>query len=148
MASLVEVKGLDELIAKMKAYPGELRKSLHLTVTSALIVLWENVPAYPPPPEDSTYKRTGTLGKSLGSGLSGGAVGEPDVFTVKSLGSGFEGKFGSNLSYASYVIGEQQSPRMSHWWTIKTVAEKSADKITRLFEKLAQQMADFLERTK
>jgi hypothetical protein len=146
MAESIEVRGLDELIARMKAYPGELRKSLALTVTSALTVLWENVPPYPSPPDGSTYDRTGTLGRSLGSGTSGGAAGKPDVFVVKALGSGYEGRFGSNVDYAPYVIGEgTQSKHMGHWWTIKTIAEKSQEKILRLFVTLGEKLASFLD---
>jgi hypothetical protein len=148
MAQLVEVKGLDEIIERMKAYPGELKKSLTLTVTSALIVFWENVPPYPPPPENSGYRRTGTLGRSLGSGFGGGAVGSPDVFQVRSLGAGVEGKFGSRLSYAGDVIGDgTQKPKFAeYWWTIRAISEKSAEKVGRLFEQLGEKMVAFLER--
>lgn len=147
MANLIEVKGLDELIARMKAYPAELKRSLGITVTSALIVLWENVPPYPAPPPDSTYERTGTLGRSLGSGEGGGSLGDPEVFSVRALGSGFEGKFGTNLDYAPYVIGDgtQAQAHQGRWYTIRTISEKSAEKITRLFDTLGEKLAKFLE---
>jgi hypothetical protein len=143
----IEVRGLNELIDKMKAYPAELKKTLAITVTTALTVLWENVPPYPPPHEGSTYERTGTLGRSLGSSAGGGASGgEPDVFKVKALGSGFEGRFGSNVDYAPYVIGDgTQNRYLYQWWTLKTIAEKSKGKIDRLFVTLGEKMAAFLE---
>lgn len=146
MTQLIETKGLDELIDRMKRYPAELHKALSLTMSSALIALWESVPPYPPPPEDSTYKRTGTLGKSLGADVGGGSLGEPDIFTVKPLGDGYVGTFGSNLDYAPQVIGDTtQSPRMSHWWTIKVISERAAEKIGRLFNALGEKLAQFLE---
>jgi hypothetical protein len=157
MAELIEVKGLNELMARMQKYPVELHKGMSLTVSSSLLVLWENVPPYPPPPEDSQYARTGTLGKSLGSDISGGAGSEPDIYSVRPLGAtGYEGKFGSRLSYASYVIGDayklgadnngtQARQHQGRWWTMKTIATKSAEKINRLWNQLGEKMARFLE---
>lgn len=145
MASLIEVKGLNELITRMKAYPAEMTKGMATTMTATLIALWQSVPGYPPPPEGSTYDRTGTLGRSLGSDMGGGAAGEPSIFVVKKLGEGFEGRFGTNLSYAPSVIGEAQSPKMAHWWTMRSIADKAADKINQLWQQLGDKMAAFLK---
>ena len=144
--SLIEVTGLDELIARMKKYPLELTKGMAATMAASLIVLWENVPPYPDEPQDSKYDRTGTLGRSLGSGFSGGADGTPSVYTIRKLGEGLEGKFGSNLEYASYVIGDgTQSSRNSHWWTMRAIADKAGEKVNKLWQTLGDKMAAFLE---
>ena len=146
---LMEAKGLDELIKRMQAYPLELHKSMSQTMAASLLVFWESVPGYPPPPENSAYDRTGTLGKSLGSDIGGGmGGGEPSIFTIRPLGStGYEGKFGTNLSYAERVIGEgTQAPAFEgRWWIIKTVAERAAQKVNKLWQMLAEKMAAFLE---
>ncbi len=146
MTSLIEIHGLTELIDRMKRYPVELHKSLATTMSAALIALWEAVPPYPAQPANSTYDRTGTLGKSLGSDIGGGSTGEPDIFTVRPLGSmDYEGRFGSRLDYAEYVIGEGQSASNSHWWKLSSVAKKAAEKINRLWQTLGDKLAAFLE---
>jgi hypothetical protein len=150
MSQEMEVKGLDELIDRMKAYPAEMTRAGSVAMNASLNTLWENVPAYPAPPEGSRYVRTGTLGKSLGSGMGGGASGgSPSVYRIKRLGdSGFEGEFGTNLNYAEYVIGEEGQQSTVHagrWWTIKVIAEKSADKIEKIWIMVAEKLAAFLD---
>lgn len=147
MATQIEVKGLNELLERMKKYPLEMHKAMAKTMAASLLVLWENVPGYPPPPEGSTYDRTGTLGRSLGSDIGGGKGGDPSIFAIKPLGSaGYEGKFGTNLEYADVVIGEHQARvHAGRWWNIYAIAEKAADKINGLWRTLGDQMAKFLE---
>jgi hypothetical protein len=131
----------------MKQYPLEMHKAQALTVSAALITLWENVPPYPRAPQSSEYVRTGTLGRTLGSSEGGGNAGEPDIFNVKPLGAnGYEGKFGTRLEYAQYVIGDTtQAAHLGYWWQMKDIANKSAEKIGRLFNELGEKMARFLE---
>lgn len=148
MPTVIEVEGLDPLINRMEKYPAELHRGQQITTDAALIVLWENVPPYPKQPgSGSEYQRTGTLGRTLGSGETGGTVGDPDIFTVKPLGTrGYEGKFGTRLSYAPYVIGDlTQARHMGYWWQMKDIAARSAAKIGRLFNELGEKMARFLE---
>lgn len=146
--TVIEVEGLKELTKRMQAYPVELHKAMSTTTSAALLVLWENVPPYPPAPANSTYDRTGTLGRTLGSGTGGGVAGEPDIFTVKPLGkTDYEGKFGTRLDYAEHVIGDgtQAKVHQGVWWTMRTIAEKAAGKIGRLVDTLGEKMAAFLE---
>jgi hypothetical protein len=144
---IIEIRGLNEILARMKAYPKKLADSVKVTMQAALLTLWENVPAYPPPPEDSTYVRTGTLGRTLGSGEGGGkGSGQPDVYEVRELGSAWEGHFGTNLEYAPFVIGdEEQAGHMQHWWKISVIKERAQEKIERLFATLGEKLAAFLE---
>lgn len=145
--SLIEVIGLNELLERMKKYPLEMVKGIALTMSASLITLWENVPPYPPPPPNSKYDRTGTLGRSLGSNEGGGVGEEPSVFTIRKLGSGFEGRFGTNLDYAPYVIGDdtQAEIHSGRWWNLRFVANKASEKINRLWQTLGDKMAAFLE---
>lgn len=149
MANLIEVTGLNELIARMKKYPVELAKGMALTMAASLITLWENVPAYPAPPQDSKYDRTGTLGRSLGSDIGGGTGGgDPSIFVIKKLGSsgGMEGRFGTSLEYAPHVIGDDtQAAQNTHWWNLRFVANKASEKINRLWQALGDRMAAFLK---
>jgi hypothetical protein len=143
----IEIRGLDELLARMRQFPKKLDASMRVTMQAALLALWENVPAYPPPPDDSTYVRTGTMGRTLGSGEGGGkSGGQPDIYEVRELGSGYEGHFGTNLDYAPHVIGEEtQAKHMGHWWKISVIKEKAQEKIQGLFKTMGDKMAEFLE---
>jgi hypothetical protein len=147
MTSSIEIRGLKELIERMQKYPRELQQSVGVTMDAAMLALHENVPPYPPPPGDSSYDRTGTLGRTLGSSEGGGRSGTPDVYEVREMGSTWEGHFGTNLDYAPHVIGDDTQAWMhqGRWWTIKTVADKATDKINRMFGTLAEKLAKFLE---
>ena len=146
MTTQIEVRGLKELQARMKQFPAQLDAAQEKTMEASLLTLWENVPPYPQQPTNTKYDRTGLTGKSLGSAQGGGkAGGEPSIYTVKKLGSGFEGRFGTDLSYAVYVIGELQARWNAHWWKLKSVAEKSSEKIVRLWQTLADKLAKFLD---
>lgn len=149
MSQAVEIKGLKELIDSMRRYPLELAKTTTVAMAASLNTLWENVPPYPRPPEGSKYRRTGTLGRTLGSGQAGGTSGEPDIYTVKQLGAGnVQGVFGTSLDYSSYVIGDTQQAAVhqGRWWTMKTIAEKSAEKINKIWQSVGDKLAAFLER--
>jgi hypothetical protein len=143
----IEIRGLDELLQRMRKFPDKLDASLRVTMQAAMLALWENVPPYPPPPSDSTYVRTGTLGRTLGSGEGGGrSGGQPSIYEVRELGAGMEGHFGTNLGYAPHVIGDEtQARNMGHWWKISVIAEKAKDKIGSLFNTLGEKLAAFLE---
>jgi len=147
---IIEVRGLDEIIQRMEKYPTELKEGMEATMDASLLVLWESVPAYPQRPQDSSYRRTGTLGRTLGSSINGGRIGsEPEIYTVQQLGSGYEGRFGTNLEYAPYVIGDGTQSRYHYmWWTMSTIAQRATAKITRLWNKLGEKMVAFLERGK
>jgi hypothetical protein len=149
MTSLIEVKGLDEIIERMRQYPKRLNDGLRVTLQAALLVLWEKVPPYPQADETSTYRRTGTLGRTLGSGMEGGkSGGQPSIYEVHQLGAAWEANFGTNLSYASRVIGDGDDQAWMHyrWWQISVIKERAEEKIQSLFDKLGEKMVAFLER--
>ena len=144
MAKQVEIRGLDELSKRMKDYPVRYAKVVSKTVTAALMVLWEKVFPYPPPPTGRRYRRTG-----LGVSQTGGKMGQPDIFTVKKLGmSNFIGRFGTMLGYAGRVIGDrsQQSAFFSqYWWRLEQVTGRAYGKIKGLFDIATKELAKFLE---
>jgi len=151
MSQVVEVKGLKELIGKMQAFPVELAKTVSIGIAASLNVFWEKVPPYPRKPAGSRYKRKGSagLGGSLGSGETGGAKGlEPSVYSVRKLGEGnMEGKFGTNLDYAPYVIGDTTQARQNlHWWQMLDIAIKSQGKVKEIWNGIMKKMVAFLER--
>jgi hypothetical protein len=126
----------------MSRYPQQLDKGMEEATRASLLTLQESVPSYPGTPAGSTYRRTGTLGRTLGAG-----GGSPDIFQTRKLGSGFEGRFGSRLNYAPYVIGDGTQARwMGHWWALSEVARRAKPKIERIWNMLAEAMKRFVER--
>jgi hypothetical protein len=148
-APVIEVRGLTELIQRMQQYPQKLAAVVKTGMDATLAALWESVPPYPASPPDSTYRRTGTLGRTLGSSFSGGkSGGEPSIYSTRSLGAGnIEGRFGTNLDYAPYVIGDgtQAKVHQGRWWTMTTIAEKAKSKITAVWNSVGTKLANFLD---
>lgn len=149
MSQGIEIKGLKELLSQMTKFPMELTKIVAVTMSTSLNTLWESVPPYPPQDSMAHYRRTGTLGRSLGSSMSGGVGGGgPSIYKVRQLGEGsYEGEFGTNLEYAHFVIGENQAGmHKSNWWNIRNIAERSAEKINRLWQTAGDLLAQFLDK--
>ena len=131
-----------DLLERLNGYTPELEKEMQDTMKAALYHVLYSVPSYPA--YESSYQRTGTLGRTLT------IVGDPEhVQDVKTIGQGVvEGQFGTRLEYAPHVIGdpsrpkgERQAKHMRHWWTIITVKEKAEDGVKKLFEKMADRIA-------
>ena len=148
----IEVSGLEELQRRMDRFPGVYRRAVQKTMQAALLTIWEKVPPYPPKPPNSTYIRKGSAGRggSLGSGISGGQQGQPDILEVKHGSRDTVGKFGTRLHYAQHVIGSrkgQQRPFFSqYWWTLpETVLGRAVGKIGRLFKVMAEELGKYLE---
>lgn len=144
--NVIEYKGLDEIVSLMRQFPQKLRQISKVGMEASLLVLWENIPQYPAKPPETKYIRTGTLGRTLGSSEAGGkSGGRPDVFETKSMGAqGYEGRFGTNLNYAPYVIGDSQARQNRHWWKLTDVIPLSEKKIKDIWEGIMQQMVNFL----
>lgn len=148
MTKQIEVHGLDEIRQRMEMYPVKYTEEVARAVATSMLVLQENIPPYPPQPSDSTYERTGTLGRSIGITQQGGRVGQPSIFKIRRVGGmDFEGRFGTNLKYAPRVIGDrsQQSSFFSqYWWRLEQVIGPSYRKINEIFGKLTANLAKFL----
>lgn len=143
----LEVEGLEELRLRFQGFPSAYYKAMSKTMVASLLVLWENVPSYPPAIPGGWYVRTGLLGRSLGSGMEGGKHGPPDILEVK-YGSRFsEGTFGSRVYYAPDVIGENQDPFFAGrgWWNIMTIVNKAKGKIETLWKAMADELAKYLD---
>lgn len=148
MAPKIETHGLTELIGRMQQYPDVLKRKIAVAMNAILLVLWENVPPYPDAPELSTYERTGTLGRTLGSDLGGGKGSDtPSIYKVEDANGGYEAHFGTDLEYAHWVIGDEDQAWMhqGRWWIMKTVLALATDKINKIFDSLTDVLAKFLE---
>jgi hypothetical protein len=152
MQPSIEVRGLRELHDRFKAFPRKYSAAVTKTLQASLLILQGSAPKYPAKPAGSTYRRTGTLGRSLGTSMSGSKMGKPDIFKITKGGGFQEGRYGTRLGYAPHVVGDsatQQARRMKHWWTVpQTVLAKALPKINAAFEKLAVALASYLDRNK
>lgn len=142
----IEVHGLDELEQRFSAFPGKFDALMSETIKTALIDIQSSVPPYPVQREDTTYIRTGTLGRSLGASFTGKPEGKPDVFEVHKNGARWTGSFGTRVNYAPYVIGDKTQARVhrGRWWTVTTVAMRAAPKILKRFRTAATKAARWL----
>ena len=129
-----------DLARRFAAYPEKLQQEMERTTEQALHHVVGSVPEYPAQ-MPTAYRRTGTLGRSVGIGRP------PDVFAVRRIGQGYKGVMGSNLSYAPYVIGTRTQSavmRAKNWWTMRTAAERAAPGVIRLFEKMSERLAKWI----
>lgn len=121
--STVEVRGLDALLAKLAAVadPDLPRRGMERAVRYT----HGTVPPYPAPPPNSTYRRTGLLGRSI-------------TTEVRSLGAETVGVIGSNTIYAPDVISDEPTPdgrgpqariHRGRWWTLQGVIRKARPEI-------------------
>ena len=140
----IEIKGLEPVIEKFRKAPKTINHEMNKTMNASLNLLHENVPPYAAKPADSTYRRTGTLGQSLGVSQSGKKAGKPTVYSVSGKGNNTVGKFGTNLSYAQYVIDDDRQAYMhqGRWWTMSTVLERAKTKIVQLWDAFIKKAMD------
>lgn len=142
----ISVKGLSELIARMRTAPSKMAIFVQDAMKTSLNELGENVPPYPPERMGQKYMRTESLGRSMGSGFGGGRQGAPDIFEVTTNGNSVEGRYGSRLGYAEYVIGEGRQAWMhkGRWWTVRNILNKSMGAILGIWSKVADRIAAYL----
>ena len=136
MSDFIEIKitGLDKVQHNLRAMETEFPKVVNQSMLQTVLYVQGKLPPYPPPPANSTYRRTGTLGRSVTS-LKGA---HPNALSeVKSLGSEVHGIIGTNLKYAPYVIDQdkQAGVHSGRWWTLQGEFTKLRDSIVGFFQK-------------
>lgn len=134
-----------DLFERFGRYPNELDKEVETAMSKAMLHMQGSVPEYPTQNPLSGYARTVTLGRSIGTG-----GGKAEVYSVKRIGQGnYEGRIGTRVYYAQYVIGEGTQARKvlqsAPWWNMKDVAEAAQEGIVRIFESMAEKLASWLD---
>lgn len=121
-----------ERVARRLARGERLGRELEPAMKAAVLYTQGQVPGYPPPPSGSTYRRTGTLGRSVTSQSAPGALSR-----VETLGSGVVGYIGTSIRYAPYVIDRNRQAWMhrGRWWLLQDVVERAVDGIRRVLER-------------
>jgi hypothetical protein len=139
----MEIEGVEEIQRRMRRFPHKYKRALRKTLDASRMKLHELTPEYPEPPADSSYKRTGTLGRTLGQGQ-----GNPQIYETKIQGKRGYAEYGTRLDYAPYVIGDRRQAEVhqGRWWIMGDVARKAEQPIIGLFKAMARGLARWLER--
>lgn len=119
----IDLRGEEVVIAKLDRL-GDVGTWALPVMNKAVLYVHGQVPPYPSPPPTSTYRRTGTLGRSIST-------------RVASLsGNEVAGYIGTATVYAPYVIDEDRQAWMhrGRWWTLQQVVLNAADGVRRIFE--------------
>ena len=108
---------VSEALAKID--PVQMEKAIEASMKGASDLVRADVKQYPPPPASSTYARTGTLGRSWASRVSG-----------------LRAVIGNITGYAPYVQGADTQAWMhkGRWRTTADVARQMADPVKRFIE--------------
>ena len=117
----VEIEGIEEAIRRF-GDTGLVRSVLKDAMHKSVHYLQSNVAQYPPPPPDSLYRRTGTLGRSW-------------TTKVEGRGADLTGRVGNAVPYARYVMGEADQAWMhrGRWPTAEAIARDDTPQIISYF---------------
>lgn len=124
----IRFRGLNELNAKLNRIQSGL-SDMRSTTERATKYVRGQIPPYPPPPANSKYRRTGTLGREI-------------YDQVRPVGSGFVGVIGSPTVYGPWVIsdeklsdgrGPQAKVHQGRWWTLQEILRKSIDGVKQIY---------------
>jgi hypothetical protein len=129
----IKIEGLEQMVGKLDKFAADFPKFIADAMLQTVLFTQGKLPSYPPPPPASTYRRTGTLGRSITT-LAGS---DPYALsTVKPLGGEVQGIIGTKLSYAPYVIDEerQAEAHKGRWWTLQGVVRGLQDTIVKFFQ--------------
>lgn len=130
----VEIEVRDDLVvATLRRIEGGIGPEAQRAMRKSVLYVQSQIPPYPPPPPASSYRRTGTLGRTV---TAMGSASGPALGRVESAGGTVIGYVGSSVRYAGYVIDEQNQAWMhkDRWWTLQSVVATSRDGIKRIFE--------------
>jgi len=124
----IRVEGGAKLEASMNRRGNNVRSMMHTATDRALQYVHSTVPPYPPPPPTSTYRRTGTLGRTIAT-------------EVRPMGAKVVGVIGTDTVYAPWVIsdksvgsrGPQASVHAGRWWTLQGVVSRAWNAVTNIY---------------
>jgi hypothetical protein len=121
---------LAEFLATLEEFPEIAAGQLEQAMEQALMVLQGEAADYPAAPQDTTYRRTGTLGRRW--------VGAARVIQAEGSGAGLVGRVGNITAYAGLVQGpnDQLAVHKAHGWrTTKDIVRDNQEAIMGLLER-------------
>ena len=130
----IQIEGLDRVVNNLQKFQAGLPGFFNDTMQKTILYVQGKLPPYPPPPTGSTYRRTGTLGRSITS-LFGQ---HPDALSkIQPFGGGVHGIIGTQLKYAPFVIDEdrQAGVHRGRWWTLQQAVRNQTQAIVDYWKK-------------
>jgi len=128
----VEVRGLDKLQRKFDMSDDVVKRESHDAMESAVALVHDRAGSYPPAPPNSSYVRTGTLGRRF-------------AHRVTHFSGGVKGYVTNPIPYAPYVRGEEQAAvHAGRWATMKQIVEEKRGAIEGFFARAMRNLARFL----
>lgn len=132
----IEIQGLAPLLQALEHYPDLVRPEMEQAAEAALLSLIPPLADYPAAPSSSTYRRTGTLGRTW-------TTARPEFAPLE---TGFEASIGNATPYGPFVQGDEQAKmHQGRWKTAQQIAEARRGEIEQYFEKALQRVAQKLE---
>lgn len=130
-------ESLDKLIRKADAIRNNFSEYMRRATLESANYVHSQVPDYPAPPPGSTYRRTGTLGRSI-------------TTRVEKLGRNWAGYIGTNVVYAPWVIssskvgsrGPQARVHIGRWFTLQQLVKSSGEAIYRIYRRYIKDLID------
>lgn len=123
---MANIQGFEQFNALLRRFPEITARMLSDTMRDILVMLSGRMARYPKPPPDSTYIRTGTLGRLWTS--------EPPTITGNERS--IIGYIGNKTPYGPYVQDEvdQANVHRGRWQTNEQVVKASMPEIEQLLE--------------
>ncbi|MQC27048.1 MAG: hypothetical protein DWG76_06345 [Chloroflexi bacterium] len=115
----VRISGDALLKSKLEGAAGDVSGTLVKATHKAVTLVHQEIPAYPPPPPLSHYRRTGTLGRTITTMMG---AGDPNALSrVEALAIAVKGFIGTRLKYAPWVIDEKRQVKAhrGRWYTLQ-----------------------------
>lgn len=138
MADLeVTTPNLPRLIQALRDYPQIANRILRGTLRDILVMIAGRAASYPSPPPNSTYDRTGTLGRLWTSA-------QPNVRVSTSL---LEGRVGNKTPYGPYVqsTDDQAWMHLGRWTTIEQYIEAAQAEANQMLDSAGEQVVKEVE---
>ena len=119
---------ISEVLKKLD--PDKMQSAVKTALSGAADLIRADVKQYPPPPARSTYRRTGTLGRSWTKRIKHGARWP-------------EAHIGTHVAYAPYVQDKQRQAWMhkGRWPAAQDVARQRSPDVVRLILQAVEKWA-------
>lgn len=138
----VRIDGLEELLRRFDQHDEVVRRELRRAMTRAVLGEIGRMPSYPPQVPGTSYIRTHYLERSLNA-MVGQAPAAASA--VEGQGDTIRGIVGTNVVYAPFVIGQNQSRvHRGRWWRLEASVLSHKAQIEAEFEDAAERIVEAL----
>lgn len=136
------VLNVPEVAGALGKWPEIARPEYQAATEASLLGMVPELSHYPSAPEGSTYRRTGTLGRTW-------TAAQPEF---QAMSSGFEGTLGNSTPYAVWVEGPtgerpgQATVHQGRWASVSKLEKSAKTKVEALFTAACERIADKINR--